>query len=107
MKIDLGAFHSHNAKVYAGRDRGAAVRKAAKLDQLDTSEESVEVFVPPATISVNSSFFLGMFGPSIEKLGSAEFQRKYYFTGRDISRTVGNGILEVLRESSPLAGGSR
>lgn len=95
QRVDLGNYQDKSVRVFAGRDRGAEVRKAAKLDDLDKSPESVEVHVPEETFAVNSSFFLAMFGPSIRFLKEA-FQKKYRFTGKNISETVESGIKDAL-----------
>lgn len=58
-------FAKLGGPVYVGRANGAQARNKLKLDQLDRQTESVEVRIPPETYAVNSSFFLGMFGPSL------------------------------------------
>lgn len=100
--IDLARHRSHGSLVFSGRTRGQLVREKAQLDDLDRAEEQVTVKVPNDTISVNSSFFLGMFADSIRFLGEERFREKYLFEGRDISRTVDSGIQEVMRRFSPL-----
>lgn len=101
--LDLGAFRSKGTKVFAGRGRGRAVRKAVRLEQLDAEGASVRVVVPEDTYAVNTSFFLGLFGDSIRALGSELFRERYRFEGRDISRVVEDGIEEALRVSSPFS----
>lgn len=101
MRIDLGAYRSMGARVFCGRDRGAAVREATSLGTLDTQEGVVEVYVPEDIFAVTSSFFLSLFGPSIRALGREKFLQKYHFTGKDIGTTVQEGILAVLDTSSP------
>jgi hypothetical protein len=64
---------------------------------LDKQEGDVVIVVPTETLSVNLSFFLGMFAASIQSLGPESFKKKYTFVGRDISATVEHGIKEVLR----------
>jgi hypothetical protein len=66
--------------VYTGRDRGARLRAELGLDAVDTSDETVEVSIPENTYTVTSSFFLGLFGPSVVKAGSKDrFFSKYHF----------------------------
>lgn len=75
--IDFGKY---NGPVYTGRDRGARLRAELDLDRVDTSEETVDVCIPENTYTVTSSFFLGLFGPSVVKAGSKDqFFRKYRF----------------------------
>lgn len=102
--IDLANYRSPDVRVFAGRERGAKVREAAKVDELDGVDEVVEVRVPDDLFSVNSSFFLGMFGPSIRFLGETEFRRRYRFVGKNIQRVTEECIKEALRTGSPLAG---
>lgn len=75
--IDFGRY---NGPVYTGRDRGARLRAELDLDRVDTSDETVDVRIPEGTYTVTSSFFLGLFGPSVVKLGSKDrFFQKYHF----------------------------
>ena len=101
-ELDFERFRSPGVRVYAGRDRGRDVRRSADLDSLDRDETMVIVQIPDDTYSVNSSFFLGLFGPSIRKLGEEHFRAKYHFHGRDISRTIEACIAEALNTSSPI-----
>lgn len=102
-KIALSDFRSHGSRVFAGRERGEEVRRETQLDGIDADEEqSCEVSVPPDTFSVNQSFFLGMFGPSVRVLGEEGFRRKYVFVGKNISRVLDEGIREALNPDSPL-----
>lgn len=102
VRVDLGEHRSGGSRVFAGRDRGSNVRNQNKLDKLDKEGKVVEVFVPEDVFSINSSFFLGMFGPSIRQLGEEEFRRRYRFVGKDITRVKEAGIREALRTESPL-----
>ena len=77
VNIDLSKF---NGPVYAGRARGENAREQAKLDQIDDSAAFVQVNIPDDTYTVTSSFFLGMFGPSVIKAGSRdEFVKRFHF----------------------------
>lgn len=77
VNIDLSKF---NGPVYAGRSRGENARRQANLDQVDNDAAQVEVSIPEDTYTVTSSFFLGMFGPSVIKAGSREaFVKKFHF----------------------------
>lgn len=101
-KINLNEYRTPGVRVFAGRDRGAVVRKTVALDDLDKQEEQIEVYVPDDLFSVNSSFFLGMFGPSIKTFGDEGFRSRYTFKGKDIGRTIDECIKETLRTGSPL-----
>ena len=77
LKLD---FSRIQGPVYTGRSRGEALRAKYALDAQDESDQPVEVIIPDETYTVSSSFFLGMFGPSVVKAGSVEnFRRKYHF----------------------------
>jgi hypothetical protein len=66
--------------VYTGRDRGEALRVKFEMDKLDKQAEVVEVVIPDSTYTVSSSFFLGLFGPSVRICGSVgEFKAKFRF----------------------------
>lgn len=81
MLIDFGKIEG---PVYTGRDRGERLRAKMNLDELDNSESSVRVTIPESTYSISSSFFLGLFGPSIVKFGSREsFLSRYKFETND------------------------
>lgn len=87
-RIELGGFRSVGVRVYCGQERGELVRKSAGLDSLDTADGPVEIHIPEDTFSVANSFFRGMFGDSIRRLGVEQFRKQYQFTGRDIQETV-------------------
>ncbi|MGE3349487.1 MAG: hypothetical protein AB7I35_18820 [Ramlibacter sp.] len=73
-------FSKYNGPVYTGRDRGERLRSELKLDAVDQSGDPVDVSIPENTYTVTSSFFLGLFGPSVLKAGSKdEFYRQYRF----------------------------
>lgn len=77
VNIDLSKF---NGPVYAGRSRGENARLQANLDQVDNGTAEVEVSIPDSTYTVTSSFFLGMFGPSVIRAGSRDaFVKKFRF----------------------------
>lgn len=66
--------------VYIGRDRGENEREKYNLDEIDKSNTCVNVIIPEDTYSINSSFFLGLFGKSILNAGSRDnFLNKYRF----------------------------
>jgi hypothetical protein len=73
-------FSKIEGPVYTGRDRGEQLRVALQLDRLDNEKRVVEVSVPSDTYTITSSFFLGLFGPSVVSAGSKEaFYARYHF----------------------------
>jgi hypothetical protein len=73
-------FKNIQGPVYTGRDRGERLRQDLKLDQVDATDVPVEVRIPETTYTISSSFFLGLFGPSVIRAGSREaFYDRYQF----------------------------
>jgi len=80
LKVNLKDFSKDQQKIFSGREYGIAVRDKVKLDEFDQSTE-LEIFfiIPEYVVSLNSSFFLGLFGRSIRNLGIGEFERRFEF----------------------------
>lgn len=98
-------FAAFGGPVFVGRDKGIAARQKASLDEIDKKADAIVVVkIPDDTYSVNSSFFLGLFGKSIRKAGSREaFLKKFHFQMPDIlSETVESGIERALFEKGLL-----
>ncbi len=105
--LDLNeARTSPGSRVLSGRDRGVECRKMFNLAQLDSSRESaVLVKIPKDIYSMNTSFFLGLFGDSIRALGREGFLSKYQFDCDELQReTVTGGIERALKETSIFEG---
>lgn len=64
--------------MYVGRASGSQARQRLKIDALDAEKEPVRVLIPDLTYAVNSSFFLGMFGPSLTRFDSREAFFSHY-----------------------------
>lgn len=79
VNIDLKKL---TGRVFVGRSNGQAARKHFKLDQYSPKENTLVFLVPDDTISINSSFFLGLFGRDVQKI--ADF--KDFFDYVDISK---------------------
>lgn len=103
MQIDLNNCKRKNVKVLSGRDVGIDFRKKFKLDDIDMNKESVEVIVPEDLYSINSSFFLGLFGPSVRHLGEEGFKKKYQFKCDSIiQKNIEDGMSHALKGSDAL-----
>lgn len=75
--------------VYSGRNRGENLRERYQLDSQEDTAEVVQIVIPVNTYTVSSSFFLGLFGPSVRKCGSVnDFEQKYRFTGPDFLKPI-------------------
>lgn len=103
--IDLSAFHQRGTILLSGRPKGVALREQLNLDRKDQEKDLfVEVIVPREVVSLNSSFFSGLFGPSIKILGETGFRQKYSFNcSPAIDQDIEGGISEALNESNPLS----
>lgn len=97
MEID---FSKIEGPVYTGRDRGERLRASFHLDDIDSTNELVQVIIPPQTYSISSSFFLGLFGPSVVRLGNKEaFFKKYSFVTSDfLSKVIDAHALRALQD---------
>jgi len=84
-------FAKLGGPVYVVRANGAQARQKLKVDALDAEKETIRVLIPERTYAVNSSFFLGMFGPSLTRFDSRDaFLGHYKFEGPE-------HVLETLR----------
>ena len=97
-------FKNLGGPVYVGRPRGEKAREKLKLDEIDKSQKCVDVIVPDDTYSINSSFFLGLFGNSIRIAGSRDaFLKKYHFVCKEMfNDTIEKGIQRALQEKTPI-----
>ena len=93
-------FATIEGPVYTGRSRGERLREQLDLDALDKSAFVIKVKIPEATYSISSSFFLGLFGPSIIKYGSKDdFIKKYSFeTSEFLISVIEKHIARALQE---------
>jgi hypothetical protein len=71
-------FAKIEGPVYTGRLRGEQLRDELELDRLDEAADTVDVRIPESTYTISSSFFLGLFGPSVVKAGSPEAFYSHY-----------------------------
>lgn len=69
------------ARILSGKEVGIKARKKYNLDNIDDTDgyAQIEIDVPVVT----SSFILGMFSKSVQKLGIEKFFDKYRFNARD------------------------
>lgn len=103
LKIDLGEFSSEQSIVLSGRPKGVNVRKKLELDTHDAATGELLVSIPERIISLNSSFFLGLFSPSVKILGVEGFEKKYKFKCREeLLEDIERGKREALNEANAL-----
>lgn len=77
-EINLRELTRDEVRNLAGHDRGLDARTYFKLDQLDESEESVEVSLPEDFRAISPSFFQGMFAKSVHRFKSASAFFEHY-----------------------------
>ena len=103
MRINLQSLINDEVKVFSGRDVGEEFRKKKNLDELDKASEPTEIVVPKGVYSINASFFLGMFGPSVRSLGEQKFRSQYKFLCEPvINKNIEDGISRALKDSNAL-----
>lgn len=89
--IDFGRIEG---PVYMGRDRGERLRAQLRLDELDQRGAEVEVAIPERTYAIGSSFFLGLFGPSVVRAGGVDsFYSRYRFRSPAFLKEVIDGYV--------------
>lgn len=78
-QIDFSRF---DGPLFAGRARGQKARDKVSLDELELQPDSKFVVIfPPNFFTMTSSFFLGLFGKSIQQCGSKQtFLEKFDFS---------------------------
>jgi hypothetical protein len=80
IQIHLKDYKNSKSTAFIGRMQGEEVRRKMELDKHDKDNGVVVNFIFPAdTTSINPSFFLGLFFPSIKELNLEAFRKKYYF----------------------------
>ncbi len=99
--VEISLTKWRTQRVFVGREAGYACREFFKLGELDKVRTEVTVTISEEVYSVNSSFFLGMFGDSIRSLGKDVFRSQYRFVGKCFSRTLNSGIRLALDLERP------
>jgi hypothetical protein len=104
-RIDLSQFRTPGSIVFSGRPRGEDLRRKLNLDEFDRDPGKVEVIIPDEIVSVNSSFFLGLFGPSVRfSRSEPKFLARYDFKCSDAAlASIRKGIHEALVRSDVFA----
>ena len=103
MLINLGSFQQKDSLVFSGRPNGESVRKELELDKYDKTDVTFEIIIPEDTLSVNTSFFLGLFGDSVRAMGKDIFKKRFQFKGEKvILDSMESDIDEALKKSNVL-----
>ena len=98
--VDLTDYHTKGVRVMSGRGRGVSVREKAEIERLDERLDkepgaTVTVRIPAEVVFVASSFYLGLFGPSIRRFGADRFEERYRFEGPHSEANLRDGIQEA------------
>jgi hypothetical protein len=102
-EIDLMKFTGGDVIVLSGRPMGEELAKKLKLSELEEGNDVITVKIPFNIVSLNSSFFLGLFAASVRKLGEVAFKAKYHFEARPpVLRDIEDGISQALNTANPL-----
>jgi hypothetical protein len=89
-----------DSSVYVGRANGVAARKRFRVDRYDAENGEVTVVIPTDTYSLNSSFFLGLFGLSLKRFGSKErFLAHYKFDAPEHVMSTLESVLDTAYKS--------
>ena len=92
-RINISVIDGKKYRELSGADLGRYAREEFRLDLLDKQQNEVVFFIPEDVLSVNSSFFSGMFQASLKNLGEKEFRKKYKFECDNIiMMNIENGI---------------
>lgn len=100
--IKMHNYRAQGSKLYSGRPLGIDVRKKLDLNRKDSDQENYIFVFPEDTISINSSYFGGLFEKSIIDLGKEKFLKKYkfqYADGRDLKDTLKRNIDEGIEDA--------
>lgn len=102
MRINLQDKISAGSIILSGRDKGEMLRDKLRLEQLEEDNDQIVIVVPESIVSFNSSYFLGLFTPSVKKYKTREgFLQKYTFECDEyISKDIEDGISEALKRNN-------
>lgn len=97
-------FEKLGMPVFTGRPRGEDARRKLGLDLVDQGGGTVEVIIPQDIYTLTSSYFLGLFGPSVRKYGrKSEFLEHYRFKAPPrVSERLDEWVDRALRDKGAL-----
>ena len=84
IKVDLWQVVHERETALVGRENGEDAlerlkKKGIILDKIENEAEKIIIAVPKHVVSINQSYFLGMFETAVERLGRKGFLDKYQF----------------------------
>ena len=98
LTIDLNAFRTSNSFVFAGRDRGIAVKDKIGFEKMKNAEK-IHFIIPDDVFAISSSFLLGLLGDLIRFLKKENKDIDSVIeTPEDFERTFEEAKREALQE---------
>ena len=100
-QIDFNKFRINKSRILSGRESAEKLRLLLKLDHGDLeSKTTYHIIVPSDIYSLNTSYFLGLFGDSVRASGNrSKFLAKFKFEcSKEIMEDVVYGIEQSLKE---------
>lgn len=102
--IDLTKYAGREEIVLSGRPKGEELRRKLGLEEKEQQADIITIIVPQHVVSLNSSFFLGLFTDSVRRFGEEGFRSKYSFHCRPVLlKDIEAGIHQALNTSNPLS----
>lgn len=105
--IDLDSYIHRLETSLIGRNNGEKVYKLieerqGKFEILETNYREIEIVIPKKIITINYSFFSGLFETIVKRLGDKGFREKYHFetTEHNLAK-VDDHIQKILSASTP------
>ena len=94
-KIVIREYVKKDSKLLSERPNGEKVREQLKLNQKDKDPYTYEIVIDNDFTSLNSSFWLGMFGESVRTLNEEKFREKYIFKCKDVFLEKIDACIEI------------
>lgn len=85
--LNMERFLDIGTTVLSGRPIGLKKRISIKLENLEKTYDKIIVDIPDKIDSINTSFFLGFWAPSVLEMGKEGFLEKYEFKCNEYARS--------------------
>lgn len=95
--INIRDYVKADSKILRDRPRGEKVREQLKLDAKDKDDNQYTVKFDDNFVSLNSSFWLGLFEASFRNISIDEFEEKYIFECKETFRKKINECIKVVK----------
>lgn len=99
MEINLREYIGKEQIILCGREEGYKLREKLNLDILEETNYQLVIIIPEYICSMNSSYFIGLFKDSINKMNINGFKNKYTFKCSEyIKDNIKDGLVSLLHE---------